>query len=105
MNARALPLIYLHTLLSGIGYGGLLMLQPVLIGAYYGRTNFAQIMGWTVPVTTIFSSVSPVLAGLIYDTTGSYTPAFIVVLAFLIVGFVCSLLAHPPKPPATIKDK
>jgi len=101
MNVKALPLIYLHTVLSGIGYGGLLMLQPVLMGAYYGRANYAQILGWTVPVTTVFSSVSPVLAGLIYDSTGSYTSAFIVVLAFLIVGLVCAFLARPPRPSPT----
>jgi MFS family permease len=103
MNARALPFVYLHTVLSGIGYGGLIMLQPVLIGAYYGRAHYSRIIGWTVPVTTIFSSVSPVLAGLIYDAVGSYTPSFIISIILLGVGLVCALLARPPRPPAEME--
>lgn len=102
MNASSLPFIYLHTVLSGISYGGLIVLMPVLVGAYYGRAYFAQIIGWTVPITTLFSSISPVLAGFIYDTTGSYTLAFIIAIIFLGVGLVCALLARPPKPPSTI---
>jgi MFS family permease len=97
MNARILPLIYLHTVLSGFGYGGLLMLQPVIIAAYYGRTHYARIIGWTIPVTTVFSSISPVLAGIIYDNSGSYNLAFILVLALLGIGLISSLLARPPK--------
>jgi len=102
MNARALPLIYLHTILSGISYGGLLVIMPVLLGAYFGRASYAQIVGWTTPVTTLFSAGSPLLAGFIYDTTGSYTPAFVAAIALLGVGLVCALLARPPKPPMTI---
>jgi MFS family permease len=101
MNARTLPLVYLHTVLSGIGYGGLLVLSPVLIGAYFGRTHYAQIMGWTVPITTIFSAASPALAGIIFDITGSYTPAFIIAISFLGVALVCAFLARPPRPPAS----
>ena len=102
MNVRALPLIYLHTVLSGISYGGLLVLMPVLLGAYFGRAYYAQIIGWTVPITTIFSAISPLLAGFIYDTTGSYMPAFVVAVTLLGVGLVCALLARPPKPPVTM---
>lgn len=99
MNVEVLPLIYVHTVLSGIGYGGLLMLPPVLIGAYFGRRDYAKILGWTVPVTTIFSSISPVFGGLIYDAIGNYNIAFIVVISFLVVGLVCSILARPPRSP------
>ncbi|MFH0768184.1 MAG: MFS transporter [Chloroflexota bacterium] len=100
MNVRSLPFIYLHTVLSGISYGGLLVLMPVLIGAYFGRGHYPQIMGWTAPIPTLFGAGGPLLAGFIYDSTGSYRQAFVVMLVFLGVGMVCALLARPPIVPA-----
>lgn len=102
MNAKALPLIYLYAIISGISYGGMIVLGPVLTGAYFGRTHYAQISGWTAPVATFIAAASPLLAGFIHDTTGSYIPAFLVAAAFLGVGLVCALLARPPKPPVTM---
>ncbi len=98
MNVSSLPLIYLHTVLSGISYGGLLVLMPVLIGAYFGRVHYPQIMGWTAPIPTLFGAGGPLLAGFIYDSTGSYRQAFVVMLAFLGIGLVCTILARPPSP-------
>ena len=102
MNAKALPLIYLYAIISGISYGGMIVLGPVLTGAYFGRAHYAQISGWTAPVATFIAAASPLLAGFIHDTTGSYIPAFLVAAAFLGVGLVCALLARPPKPPVTM---
>jgi len=102
INTRTLAFIYLYSILTGIGYGGLIVLMPVLLGAYFGRTHYARIVGWTAPITTVVCAASPLLAGFIYDMTESYTPAFLVALAFLGVGLVCALLARPPKPPVTV---
>ena len=102
MNAKTLPLIYLYAIISGISYGGMIVLGPVLTGAYFGRAHYAQISGWTAPVATFIAAASPLLAGFIHDTTGSYIPAFLVAAAFLGVGLVCALLARPPKPPVTM---
>ena len=104
MNGKVLPLIYLHTVVSGISCGGLMVLMPVLIGAYFGSANYAQIIGWTTPVSTIFSASSPLLAALIFDNTGSYTPVFIASLVFLGIGLVCAIFARPPKPRVVMSD-
>lgn len=98
MNTRTLPLIYLYTVLLGLGVGGLFVASPVLIGAYYGRTHYAQIYGWTMPFGTILSSMAAPLAGAIYDRTGNYTPAFILLIFLSAVSLVAALLASPPKP-------
>jgi MFS family permease len=101
MNCRLLPLIYLHTVLSGISAGGIMVVLPVVMGSYFGRANYSQILGWTTPVTTIFSSGSPLLAAFIFDATGSYTPVFIMSLGFLAFGLGCALFSRPPRPPST----
>jgi len=102
MNVKALPLIYLYAVLAGIGYGGVVVIGPALFGAYFGRTYYAQIMGWTAPVGIVFGAGSPLLAGFIYDTTGSYMLVFLISIALLGVGLVAALLARPPKPPEVV---
>lgn len=97
MNVKTVPLIYLSSVISGISYGGMLVFQPAMLGAYYGRANYQQIIGWTTLVSTLVSALGPLLAGSIYDATGSYFLAFLVALALIGVGFVCALLAVPPK--------
>lgn len=97
MNAKTVSFIYLYAALGGFGYGGLLVIEPAMAGAYFGRTHYAKIMGWRAAFTTLLSASAPLQAGLIYDYTGSYIPAFIVVVAVLGMGLMCALLACPPK--------
>ena len=81
-----------------------MVIMPVLIGAYFGSAAYAQIIGWTTPVTTLFSAGSPLLAAFIFDNTGSYKPVFIISLILLGAGLVCALLARPPKPGKNTTD-
>lgn len=98
MNANTLPLVYMCSVLCGIGYGGMLVNIPVILGAYFGRTHYARILGWTAPILTVFGAGSPVIAGFIFDATGSYMLAFQVGIVFLGIGAVLALLINPPKP-------
>jgi MFS family permease len=102
MNIRAMPLIYLYTVLTGIGYGGVIVVGPALIGAYFGRTSYAQIMGWTAPVGILFGAGSPLLAGFIYDTTGSYIPVFWAAIGLQVAGLAAAFLARPPRLPMEV---
>lgn len=102
MNAKTLPLVYVCSVLCGIGYGGMLVNIPVILGAYFGRTHYARILGWTSPVLTVFGAGSPLIAGLIFDVTGSYMLAFQVGAVLLGVGFILALMARPPKPSNSI---
>jgi len=107
MNVKTLPSIYLYVyaLLSGASYGGLLVVGPAMFGAYYGQAHYAQILGWHMPLVTLLGAAGPLLAGLIYESAGSYIPAFVVALALLGAGLGCALLAQPPKPRITIPGR
>lgn len=98
MNFDSVVMIYIYAIVFGICYGAIIPSLPNFIGAYYGRANYAQIVGSIMPITTLFGAVAPIFAGVIRDHTGSYISAFIVVVALLAIGVVLAFLARPPKP-------
>jgi MFS family permease len=104
MNASTALLVYTCSILCGIGYGGMLVNIPVIFGAYFGRTYYARILGWTSPILTVFGAGSPLIAGLIYDVTGSYMLAFQLGVLLLGAGIILALWARPPKFPGNIPD-
>ena len=73
----------------GLGYGAVMPLWTVLLASIYGRTAFARVMGIMSPLTTPFVLVGMPFTTFVYETAGSYLPAFSV----LIGGFVISLVA------------
>ncbi len=96
--ANTLPLIYLYTILAGLGWGGMMVVRPTMLGAYYGRTCYPLIEGLTGPIGTLVTFGSPLIAAFIYDSTGSYRTAFIIAAVLLVIGLACAFLARPPKP-------
>jgi len=96
LNARDVFFVYLYSILVGIGFGGMIVLLPHTMGAYFGRKNFSRIVGWTTPIVTLASAASPVLAGYLYDRSGSYFLPFAGTTALV---FLCAALALAARPP------
>lgn len=97
MSAREIIFVYLYSILTGIGFGGMIVLMPNLMGAYFGRAHYSQIVGWTSPIVVILSAVSPSLAGFLYDVTGHYTLPFAIGAVLVFAGVFIALLARPPE--------
>jgi MFS family permease len=101
MNARGIFFVYLYSILTGIGFGGMIVLLPNVIGAYFGRTHYSQITGWTTPVVTLACAGSPTMAGLLYDATGKYFLSFAIAAALLFGCVFIALLTRPPHLPVS----
>ncbi|MCD6568483.1 MAG: MFS transporter [Dehalococcoidia bacterium] len=97
LTARSLFLIYVYAGLFGICYGALVVALPTFIGTYYGRSHYAQILGFIFPLTLIAEAAGPLMGGAIYDATGTYTLAFAIITGFSVVGLICAILARKPK--------
>ncbi len=95
--ARDISFIYLYSILTGIGFGGMVVLMPSLLGAYFGRAYYSQILGWTTPVVTIVCAAGPVIAGFLYDLTGKYILSFFLASASIFVSALIALLCLPPR--------
>ena len=83
-------------LLYAPGYGGPIPLRPALQADYFGTKNFGTIMGLMTLISMVGGLVSPVFAGWIFDTTGSYSLAWRVIALSVIPGIPLVLMAKPP---------
>jgi cyanate permease len=50
------------------------------------------------------SLASPIFAGWVYDTTGSYMMAFVLIAAFFILATILITMVRPPRPPSQVTD-
>ncbi len=98
--AKSLPLVLAYVIIYGTGQG----IQSIAMGNifpdYFGRTEFPKIMGYTMPFNTFISGLAAPIVGSIRDVTGSYIPAFKILLVLLAVSFFCILFAKPPMHPS-----
>jgi sugar phosphate permease len=95
--AREIIFVYLYAIFVGIGMGGMIVLAPSLIGAYFGRTNYPRISGWTMPVATVAFASAPVAAGYLYDITGTYLLPFGITAGLLFICVILAFFARPPQ--------
>ncbi|MBI3801252.1 MAG: MFS transporter, partial [Deltaproteobacteria bacterium] len=78
----------------GLGYGGLVVLWPLIIGHDFGLRAFGAIAGALGTVSaSLGGAVGPVMVGAIYDHTGSYFWAFVACTIVLLLGAGAALMA------------
>lgn len=96
--------VYIFLILYGFGSGANAPLRLTIGARYFGRKAFASIQGISSMFTAPISFLAPVYAGWVYDTTESYTNAFVLfaILATLAAFLMC--LVRPPKPPTQVND-
>jgi len=83
-------------LLYAPGYGGPIPLRPAIQADYFGTRNFGTIMGLMALISMVGGLLSPVFAGWIFDTTGSYSLAWQLIALSVIPGIPLVLMAKPP---------
>ena len=103
--ADSTPEILIYTLLFGFGVGGLLSVPLVVYADYYGRRSLGAIRGVTEPLTTFGQAIGTVLAGLVFDFTGSYGFAFMAFAAMGGLATVLVLFARPPRRPVAAEGE
>ncbi len=100
LNPESMFVLYTFFVLYGVGMGAVMPMTPVLRARYFGRKSFGTIAGWSRALTIPVGVAGPVLAGWIYDSTGSYQVAFEIFAITLGISVVVMAFARPPKPPA-----
>jgi MFS family permease len=96
MAAREIWMFYLFAVIFGVGYGGLAALMSPVPAELFGLRSIGTIVGVVMCSFTIGGAIGPVLAGRIFDVTGSYNVAFLTCTAVGITGIILSVLLRPP---------
>ena len=76
----------------GVAFGTRGTLMTVLRAQVFGRENFSRLAGLMDPISSVSVVITPIIAGLIYDSLGSYQLAFLILAvlnasgALLLIG-------------------
>ena len=95
-------LIVLAAVIHGLAWGLRGPQMAALRADYFGRTAFATIMGVSNSIIIIGTIAGPIIAGLIYDSTGSYSVGFDILAVFAAAGSLFFIFA--PRPPRPLVD-
>jgi len=87
------------SVLHGLAWGTRGPMMQAIRADYFGRTHFGAISGWSTAITTIGPILGPVIAGFLYDWTGSYRLGFTVVALMAAAGSIFFVLSTRPAPP------
>ncbi len=80
----------------GLGMGGVGALTPLVIFDMFGLRQFGSIMGLTRTAIVIPVLLGPIMAGLIFDSTGSYNLMFAITIGLLVVSIGSFMMARVP---------
>lgn len=73
LTAETLPMLILYAVIFGFGYGSLAPMMPILVADRFGRHVMGTLYGMLTVFIGIGGFIGPLLGGLIYDHSGSYT--------------------------------
>ncbi len=92
-------LAFAYAVFAGFTTGAIPVLQNMIWPEYYGRTFLGTIRGTFAPISLLSFGLGPLLSGLLYDATGSYQVAFLVIVGLALAAAVLFALARRPQPP------
>jgi cyanate permease len=100
----SVPMVYVMLILFGFGSGAIPPLYLLMLARYFGRKAYGSIFGILGFLRAPFQFLAPIYAGWVYDTTGSYTAAFLLFTITAVIAIVVLCLIRIPKAPAHISD-
>jgi len=93
--ARDLWMLLVFSILFGLAYGEILCMISLLPAELFGLKNQGVILGMIIFASTIGGSLGPVVAGRIFDLTGSYQTAFRICVVISVLSAMMAVLMKP----------
>jgi sugar phosphate permease len=101
-HATTTSIVIVGSVVHGLAWGARGPQMAAIRAEYFGRASFGKIMGVSNALIIIGTITGPMVAGYMYDTTGSYQVGFDVLAAMSGAGSIFFVLARRPKPPVRI---
>ena len=77
--------------LHGFAHGGLYAIVAPITAEYFGTRSHGELFGIVTFVSTFGAAAGPVLAGFVFDATGSYQMVFRILTGVSVAGLICSI--------------
>ena len=96
MNANSLTMVYAYAFLAGLNRPATHPLSLIVWADYFGRGSQGTIQGTVYPFLLIARTGAPLIGGLLFDLSGNYQTAFLVVIGMHVLGALAMVFASPP---------
>ena len=84
--------------LYGVGHAAYVITSQTIVADFFGTYRFATIRGWMGTLSSLGGASGPVVGALIFDSSGSYTLAFLFYAAAALVAFPVVFFAARARP-------
>jgi MFS family permease len=91
-------LLFVFAPIYGIAHGGFFAIASPSVAHYFGMRSHGMVFGFVLFFGTLGGTVGPLLSGRIFDLTGSYNIAFMILIGFAIFGLLLTAALRPVKP-------
>ena len=88
-------MLFFFAVIYGFAHGGFFTVMSPMVAELFGTGSHGLLFGMVLFSGTIGGSVGPLLAGHIFDVTGSYRAAFITLTALALIGFALITILRP----------
>lgn len=90
-------LLIIWGIIHGFFMGGFPTLINVVLPEYFGRQYLGSIRGVIAPITMVISALSPLIAGILWNESSSYSVAFFIFGSAWIAGGLLTFILSEPK--------
>ena len=90
-------MIWIYSIFIGLSMGGWASNTPMLISNYFGLKYYGSIYGAANMIIMMGTAFGPLIAGAIYDVTGTYRNVFIYALCLASIAIISLTLMRVPK--------
>ena len=97
-QTRGLEMLFGTALVFGYSYGAISTLFPAIVSDFFGRGQAGALVGFLFAFAGAMAGWGPLLAGAIYDATGSYNLTWLLAAALNVVALALLSQARPPRP-------
>ena len=81
-------MLFLFAIIYGFAHGGLFTVMSPMVAELFGTGSHGLLFGIVLFSGDIGGAIGPLLAGHIFDLTGSYRLVFLILIALAVVGFI-----------------
>lgn len=97
-SSATMALLMLGAACTGFAFGAVLTLLAATLAARFGAASFGRVIGLAYLVLNA-SALGPLLAGVVFDRTSSYSGAFVAFVAINVLGMLLMMLhRRAPQP-------